>query len=349
MSYPEGFERAAKFAASAMAQMKMNNISPNPNNFTVWYQFFSGSNAQLKERLKALISEKKGIDSATSLEVFDEFFAQNDKADETASFHKRIEEIAEKMMVTLVATGKNTEDYGETLENFTGDLEGANSVDDIKQMVASVLGETKEMATHMEELQSKVTSSTEEVNQLKGELESARKDALTGVANRKCFDESLAAAALAAEENEQPLSLIIADLDHFKSFNDNFGHQIGDQVLKIVGHVLRQTVKGQDTAARYGGEEFALVLPNTSIGGAISVAENVRKIIASKKLMQKGTETDFGSITLSLGAATYVPGEDLAELISRADKALYEAKKQGRNRVVSDETAVEIKATAKSA
>jgi diguanylate cyclase len=136
-------------------------------------------------------------------------------------------------------------------------------------------------------------------------------------------------------ETNTPLALIMSDLDHFKSFNDKFGHTVGDQVLRIVGSALKKRVKGEDIAARYGGEEFGIILPKTSIGGAAALADDIRATVASKKLVKKDGKTDYGVITMSLGATCYEPGEPINEFIERADNALYEAKKFGRNRVMA--------------
>jgi diguanylate cyclase len=162
-------------------------------------------------------------------------------------------------------------------------------------------------------------------------------DGLTGLANRKCFDRKLEQAVETALETSTPLALIMADLDHFKEFNDKHGHPIGDQVLRIVGSALTQRVKGEDTAARYGGEEFGIILPMTSVGGAAALADDIRTTISSKKLIKKGGKTDYGVITMSLGATCYLPGEPLNEFIERADAALYQAKEYGRNRVMAVE------------
>jgi diguanylate cyclase len=136
-----------------------------------------------------------------------------------------------------------------------------------------------------------------------------------------------------------PLSLLIADIDHFKKFNDTFGHQVGDKVLRTVGRSLKDGVKGRDTAARYGGEEFAVILPQTPMSGALAVAEQIRGGLAGRKLVDKRSGDDYGRVTLSIGAAEYRSGESAADLIGRADAALYRAKENGRNRVEPEEPA----------
>ena len=147
-------------------------------------------------------------------------------------------------------------------------------------------------------------------------------DGLTGVANRKCFDQELHAATEDSRASGEPLSLILADLDHFKNFSDTHGHQFGDQVLRLVGRMLHDSVKGKDTAARYGGEEFAIILPETSGGGATAVAENIRKTVASKRLVKEGSDEALGAVTLSLGVTSCHSGEKISNFIERADKAL---------------------------
>jgi diguanylate cyclase len=126
------------------------------------------------------------------------------------------------------------------------------------------------------------------------------------------------------------------DIDHFKSFNDNYGHLTGDQVLRLVGMSLKQSIKGQDFTARYGGEEFAVVLPNTPLRQAIIVADNIRRMVMSKELKKKSTGEILGRVTLSAGVSTIKTGEDSDALIERADACLYAAKRNGRNRVICE-------------
>ncbi len=340
----KNLEHAGRIADAAVAHMRKRDIPSSPDNYRVWFEFFSGDNPELKKTLKLMIESKAEFNGAVNEEIFGQFFGELGTVDKADAWGQRIEEVAGRILGAIDSTGKDTEDYGEALRSFSGNLSNLEDFEDvtaIKSLVAGALNDTAEMAAHMETLRGQVTSSTDEISQLKEELEATRRDALTdgltGVANRKCFDQRLKAAAEESEATGSPLSLIIADLDHFKSFNDTHGHQVGDQVLRVVGRTLIDCVKGQDTAARYGGEEFAIILPNTTVGSATAVAENIRKNISAKKLKKKGAEGELGPITISIGVSNYVTGENLKELIGRADRALYEAKKFGRNRVMSEE------------
>jgi diguanylate cyclase len=164
-------------------------------------------------------------------------------------------------------------------------------------------------------------------------------DALTGIPNRKSFETRLREAARDAMENDEPLCLLIADIDFFKRFNDTYGHQIGDQVLRLVARTLTDSVKGRDTPTRFGGEEFAIVLPQTSLSAARVVAEQIRLGLTRRKLVGRDRRDDYGSVTLSFGAAQFRPGESLATFVDRADAALYRAKREGRNRVATEDAA----------
>jgi diguanylate cyclase len=256
--------------------------------------------------------------------------------------------IAEKMEVELTAVlatlgraGQNAADYGKTLETASGQLTGQQGVEDLKQLINRVLTQTRAMAEQSRDVEHQLNESSAQISQLREQLEIARSeamtDALTGLANRKLFDATLRQTAMEAMETGQRLCMVLFDIDHFKKFNDSFGHHIGDQVLKLLASVLRESVKGQDVAVRYGGEEFAVILPNTELKGALTVAENIRRRIIGKELIDRKSGDRLGRITVSAGVAQFAPGEPLRELVERSDRALYAAKDSGRNRVVSEE------------
>jgi diguanylate cyclase (GGDEF)-like protein len=169
----------------------------------------------------------------------------------------------------------------------------------------------------------------------------AAKDALTGLANRRSFDQAIEMEWSRAERSGRPLALLFADVDHFKMFNDNHGHQRGDECLRdIAGVIGRTAIRPTDLATRYGGEEFAIIMPETDMAAACAVAERLRHAVVEMRI-SLGEPAGDGCVTLSVGVATYVPGQAVVGpdwLIGQADQALYAAKHLGRNRVVSTDS-----------
>jgi diguanylate cyclase len=161
-------------------------------------------------------------------------------------------------------------------------------------------------------------------------------DPLTTLANRKFFEDSIKRFIDECEERDTPLSVILTDIDHFKKFNDTYGHLTGDQVLRLVAIALKQNVKGQDVAARYGGEEFVVLLPRTALMAAVTVADNIRRAVIGKELMRRSTGETLGRVTISLGVACWRRGDTVASLLERADACLYAAKHAGRNCVMAE-------------
>jgi diguanylate cyclase len=196
------------------------------------------------------------------------------------------------------------------------------------------------MEARTQHLEADLKRSSQQVNELKAQLDDVRResltDPLTGIANRKAFDAEIERAIEIARENNEPLSLFMCDIDKFKNFNDTWGHQTGDQVLRLVGHCLQENVKGRDTACRYGGEEFAVILRQTALENAVSLADQIRANVESKKLVKKSTGDILGTITISIGVAQLAEGETVADLIQRADACLYKAKNSGRNCVIGE-------------
>jgi diguanylate cyclase (GGDEF)-like protein len=172
----------------------------------------------------------------------------------------------------------------------------------------------------------------------------AVKDGLTGLANRRSFDEKLEAEWLHNLREGTPMALMMSDVDHFKLYNDTYGHQKGDSCLKSVATALdKQVFRPSDLAARYGGEEFAVIMPNTSLDGALHVAERIREAVQALHIPHSASQT-ADRVTASIGVAAFVPTEDRnpADLVAAADAALYRAKHQGRNRVVATDRVAEL-------
>ena len=240
--------------------------------------------------------------------------------------------------VAAAIAGIESAEYKKALASFSGQVTNVGGPLGLQKLTTDVLAATQHMQDRSAELESELHVAKDEIGQLTRDLEQTRAEAntdqLTGIANRKNFDNCLRNAAMEAMKSGEKLSLIMADVDHFKKFNDTWGHQLGDQVLKLVAATLQSCVKGQDTTARYGGEEFVIVLPRTDINGAMSLAKNIHRAVKSKKLVKRSTGEDVGHVTMSFGVAEFEPGEGLENFVNRADAALYAAKDAGRDRVL---------------
>jgi diguanylate cyclase len=227
--------------------------------------------------------------------------------------------------------------YGKTLEGAVSNIETADSGAELRTIVAGLTTATRRVQRENETLERRLDTSTKEVERLREHLEQVRRDAmtdaLTNLANRKAFDENLADACAHAEATGQALTLAVLDIDHFKRFNDTWGHQTGDQVLRYVASVLGRVARSPRIAARYGGEEFAMIFPGES-GPVVEDALNlVRKEIASRSLRRRSTNDELGAVTISAGFTRHLAGDTSATLLERADAALYASKRGGRNRV----------------
>ena len=186
------------------------------------------------------------------------------------------------------------------------------------------------MRTKQLEMSRDLASANRELEKL------SRQDGLTGIANRRYFDSYLVTEVRRGARERQPLSLVLSDVDHFKAFNDCYGHQAGDDCLRRVAAALSSAGRRPaDLAARYGGEEFAMVLPGTVLEGAVDVAQAVSRVIESLGIPHERSAVN-AKVTLSQGIVSLTPEKETSseDLIQRADQALYLAKQQGRNRYV---------------
>ncbi len=247
--------------------------------------------------------------------------------------HPLIAELSESIGFMLV----KIEGREFALEMKISDLEKANEkIDEYsKNLELKVEERTRELQEKNEALtleidkRRKIQKALEHANEKLTMI--SNQDGLTGLANRRRFDAYLEKEWRAMKRNGSPLGLIICDVDHFKLYNDNYGHQMGDDTLKQIAAALGGCMRRpRDMAARYGGEEFAAILPETTINGAVEIAQKVRAGVEQLNIPHESSKV-CGHATISLGAASVIPSEDMTEkdLIEMADLALYEAKEKG--------------------
>ena len=337
-----------EYGAQAMRLMSENQIEPTPNAYSVWYSYASSQNKELLDEINQRFADKKPFDSPFMYEM-ESLLAlpQSDLANSTLEAGEQLSDKMDNILELMSSVTGDTSQFGKSMEGVSAALTSEISAADLGQVVDTIVAATKQMEARSRQLEDKLIQSKSEVEELRTNLVAARSEAmtdqLTGIPNRKAFDEVLLSEITTVSQNSSPLCLVMGDIDHFKKFNDTFGHQAGDQVLRLVGRCLSSNVKGQDTPARYGGEEFVMVLPNTILEDAVTVADHIRKVIQSRELIKKSTGQNLGKVTMSLGVSQFQLGDTPQSLIERADTALYAAKDQGRNRVIAsgaDEKAV---------
>lgn len=338
MEYSEGVDQASAYADKALALMKQQSIPTTPPNFAVWYSYVNEKFPDLKKALDVLISNKQTFTSQQNSQLYDKYFTHSEEGLALQDTSKKIEEQVGRVLDMMGDASNGVEGFGESLKSNLGDLANSDGLDGIKKVVQNLVSETQKMQQSNAQLQQKLSASANEITSLRQNLEDVQReamtDALTGIANRKMFDAALRKAAMEAMEEDTPLCLALTDIDFFKKFNDTYGHQTGDQVLKLVARILSENVKGRDVAARYGGEEFGVILPQTDLAAARVVCEQIRNAVSTKRIRNRQTGEEMGNITLSIGIALFRPGEPLADLIHRSDEGLYFAKGNGRNQTV---------------
>jgi diguanylate cyclase len=333
-------EREQALAKTTLALMGECDVPPIPENYELFYAYAAGENPSVARIIGDMLAARRPFTPAIVQELRERSSSRERTERAVGTIGANVTSQIDEVIAKLEAASKGAEDYGQALSAARGELGGAQSPDHLRKLVGNLISATKEMETKTHTLEQELHVSSQQVSELKTQLESVRKesltDPLTGIANRKAFDTDLNAAIAEARANGEKLSLFMCDIDKFKSFNDTWGHQTGDQVLRLVANCLSENVKGRDTAARFGGEEFSVIVRHAGVEAAVVLAEQIRSHVQSKKLIKKSTGDVLGSITISIGVAELAPGEAAASLIQRADACLYRAKHAGRNCVVGD-------------
>jgi len=333
-------ERTMAFAEVALGQIRSLRQTAVPRNYEIWYIYATGYNAPLNKIINETLARNGNLTEADLEQIYETYLSHIKATDRIDKVGARvIGEIDDVMSLLTDALGMSAS-YDDSLNGASEKLSAAKTPDQVKGVVESLLRSTREMRETNKALEERLMLSKNEISNLQQSLEAIRAesltDPLTGLGNRKYFDRMIATAVQDALATGEPLSLLMFDIDHFKSFNDSYGHLTGDQVLRLVGMSLKQTIKGQDITARYGGEEFAVVLPSTALRQALTVADHIRRAVMAKELKKKSTGEILGRVTISVGVSMLKPGDDPDALIERADACLYAAKRNGRNRVICE-------------
>jgi diguanylate cyclase len=329
--------QAYALARQAVAGMEQHRVWPTPLNYELWLHLVGHPGGALAQEIERLLSNGEAITEEISENLAATYLPKarlNEQIrDAGALLNRELASVAE----AIQKAKQSNEHYGETLAGAGKSLDEGPDAAALKLTIDSLSSATRRVQRENTTLEKKLAESAAEVTRLKEHLEQVRRDAttdaLTNLANRKAFDEELGRACAEAHEKGEPLSLAVIDIDHFKTFNDTWGHQTGDQVIRYVSSVIGRLGPPPRFAARYGGEEFAMIFPRERGQEVIDTLEEIRIEVSSRILKRRSTNEDLGAVTVSAGFAEMLPGETLEALLERADAALYISKRTGRNRV----------------
>lgn len=326
--------------ARAIRKLESWGLSFDPANYEIAYLYVEESNLALNREIDAITEGGRTLTRADIARLRVGHLLQEQLSQRVNLVGRNFQQEVEQVIGMIEASIGLHGDFGDTLRDSRQQLTNPLDREALRGIITAVLSQAQDVEKENVSLSSNLRRSRDDISRLQDDLVTIRaeslSDPLTGAANRKHLDQFLNEAIRCARQTQQPLSFLLADVDHFKSFNDRFGHLTGDRILRLIADTLRQNLKRTDLVARFGGEEFAVVLPDTRLVDSRRLAENLRRAIATHDLIKPATGESLGRVTVSVGVSTWHAGEEIQALIDAADVCLYEAKKSGRNRVVAE-------------
>jgi diguanylate cyclase len=315
--------------------MRTMGVAPIPRNYALFYEAYIGSNPALTRDLAAL----GGKATQEELDILGDQYFDHNRGRLVENVHDKVRSELETLLQLLKHEQHSLENYnkllGETCARITD--KNVSSTNIIRSVVSILTEATGNKMAHGEKTAQDITRHSEEMNQVRQELDEykriANTDSLTRLANRRAFDDKLAS-VFDNSLGRNLTALILLDIDNFKKINDTYGHPVGDKILATVATVIRSNVRKEGFVARTGGEEFAIVLEGNTVEEIMTVCERVRLSLENTPFRNSKTGTDYGPVTISIGYSMASQSANPGELYARSDTALYFAKENGRNRSI---------------
>jgi diguanylate cyclase len=333
------YASAQALAYKALLLSDTYKIPPVPKAYSVWYSYAAGIPKTVTEKIDEIVASKGEVDAydldQIHLQYLSTVEAERKQQDAFTYYLDREMDSTLKQVQEHLAS---SQDYSGSLKETAKSLSTTSTPSQVLQTVDMLLAENAKMRDETLKLSSNLEQTRAQVRKLRFSLEKSRekemRDPMTDLANRRYFEIRLPKHIADAARSGDSLCLAMVDIDHFKQINDNFGHLVGDDVLRYVASILQKNIRGHHLASRYGGEEFVLVFPTTAIASVEKILQAVKRELQQSNLVLCDGKLPIGKVTFSAGIARWRSGEEPNDLINRADVKLYEAKQAGRNRII---------------
>ncbi|QLC74298.1 GGDEF domain-containing protein [Pseudomonas sp. LPB0260] len=342
--YPEGTRESAELLKQAVPLMMRHDIPPSPLHYALWYSYSKGDEPELNRRLDKIVNDFDSFPPETAAKLFRDFIIRGE-LEEARAGQQQVIELVDDIEGDISRSVAGSRNYQLSLEQGLAALHEP-LIDELPHVLTDLQHSTQQMQDQHEKFLYRLRAAQDEIQHLRSQLErahlAATLDSLTRVFNRNAFTRLL---EQTLNGDHQGVALVMLDIDHFKQFNDQYGHPLGDRVLQTIGQLLRDTLPPRAMAARYGGEEFCIILRECfDLESAGAFAEQLRLKIQSLRIKVRRTDQVLDSITASFGFALAEAGDTVESLLTRADDALYQAKRNGRNQAQPSPTKAEISA-----
>jgi diguanylate cyclase len=335
MENTKELDHSAHILRLVIPQMAKLHIPVTPENYAIWYEYFSESNLNLKRAIDGLLANEVRFTKQVNQGLYNNFIQeQSPEIIQNVQIETQI--LIKSLFNKIHQLNDETQGFATSLAGYNQQLQDNPTVGVLNEIIVNISSEVDLVISNNEEMKSNLNTLDFELSRLKEEMENLSKvamtDELTSLNNRRAYEQFAVEQVAKFHQTQTVCSLLMIDIDHFKGFNDAYGHLVGDKVLAYVALSLKQGVKGADFVARYGGEEFVILLPGTVLQDAVTLANNLRELVSHKQLtVGKEKKQQLGKVTVSIGVACIQTGDDADTLLSRADEKLYEAKQGGRD------------------
>jgi diguanylate cyclase len=323
--------------ARVLAALTNAGISASPAAFSIYYTAIVDGDGDLERELAALAQAGNLSDGSIQALWLHRLSSGALPMPVVPAVALRLDSVVELLRLALGANHA----YADVLTGLSGDIRKTHEPGAIEQLIGQLMQATEDARAANTMLEQRLSATRQEVEDLRRELavtqQEAMQDALTGLSNRKHFEQRIREEMAQAATTGRPLALLMFDIDNFKQFNDRHGHLIGDRVLRVVAETTRQRFPNTATLARFGGEEFAVILPDTDLDGGWVAAESLRQMVLSRELVKRSTGERIGRISVSVGVGKVRRTDTVSSLVARTDAALLHAKSQGRNCTVTED------------